>query len=167
MNIIFEWEPPNFLSAGAFYLSPSGEIYFWLAEDYDPETAFKGYDLKLFSIQEGAIGFSVHSFIQSLLPQLSSLEANSEGKFSWETKAWAEQIDTLQIAYFYEPQEWLEQMLAEIKERWQEGLPALTKEDCRDAIGNFCDYDAALKWLQPWLEEWEEERRVNSSDADE
>lgn len=66
----------------------------------------------------------------------------------------------LDITTYWEPGDWFEPVMGELKDLWAEGKTAeqiIDEQDLGDTANGICDRDAAIKWLEKRIEEWVEE----------
>jgi hypothetical protein len=133
-----------------------------------PRAAYYGIWIEIFTAPPGAIPQSV---VNNLLAIEDRLIYDCQENFKgvewdgrnhvgvWQNKpnySWEYQFE---IGCFWDPYDWFEPVLRDLKDKWRNGMTAsqiIDSEDLGDNEG-MVDRDDAIKWLEQVIEEWEEE----------
>ncbi len=176
VNSIEALQNETFTCASGFsydvYLDPEAEkIYTFLNSNAVPVAAYHKIDLRILTLNNGAIPESVYSALKEVEDNLDTLINHYKGaewdgsnhKGQWEPEAfnlleYLQQKD-FEIGYYWEPEDWFEPVLGSLRQQWEDGSTAeeiVDREGCGTPVDGMVDRDAAIEWLEEQIREWEE-----------
>lgn len=153
------------------YLDPEARrLYTFTDTNCFPVTAYHSIDQLILTVYPTAIASSVESHLKSIESTLLALldeyqgsewnGSNHIGQWSLKGKELMEYLDQLpvEIASYWEPNDWFEPVISELKAKWESGMTAqqiIDSEHCGDDADGQCDPTKAVGWLEDLIEEWE------------
>jgi hypothetical protein len=157
--------------AVSYYLNPIGQVI----EPYTvvgagiPRAAYHNIWVEVFTAPADAIPQSVVENLLAIEDQLIydcqhnwlGTEWNGFNHVGlWKEKPNYPWAYNFEIACFWDPADWFEPVLGDLKTKWQKGINATSIVDSED-LGNIydgmVDREEAIQWLENMIEEWEEE----------
>ncbi len=158
---------PNY--ATVYYLDPENRVI----EPYTvigagiPAPAYHGIWVKIFSAPAGAIPESVVTNLLRIEDQLIYDCENFQGT-EWDGHnhigVWRNKPDysvrQFEIGSFWDPCDWFEPVLQDLREKWENGMNAaqiIDSEDLGNIYDGMVDRDAAIEWLAETIKDWEDE----------
>jgi hypothetical protein len=155
------------------YLDPvDGIVYSYLNTHSVPATAYEGTDRLLMMLNCNAIGETVKDSLMAIADKLDTVmdgyhgtefdDCKNKNVANWDSESLEYLEDLTQsisgVGYYWEPSEWFEPVVSELKEEWESGKAAVEIIDSQD-LGTLnsdgcCDRDEAIKWLTSMIEGW-------------